>query len=144
MTPNVRNGTKWLGAVAVALAAAAAARGSIFDALPHLKKPQKPICTHYGDCYGHFSPTYRVWPAHCVVNPPMPVPAKPVQQELPPPDKLPKKPTLLPLPLPIPSPEKPATPVPPAKDARQPSDGAVPGFLMEIEEDAPPARPAPR
>ncbi len=76
----------WLSVVALALATPALIQaGSIFDALPHMKKPNRPICNNYGECYGHFSVTYRPWPAACVVNPPFAPARKPTQDTLPPP-----------------------------------------------------------
>lgn len=131
----------WLiGTMAVALAAAPAAPGDIFNSLPHLKKPHRPICNNYGECYGHFQVTYRPWPAHCVVNPPLAAPAKPLRETLPPPSSTPAR-EGLPSPVPVRESLPPPVPVPDDTPAK-PGTGPVPGMLFEVEED--PALPARR
>lgn len=120
-----------VGTVAVALAAVTAASGDIFNSLPHLKKPHRPICNNYGECYGHFQVTYRAWPAHCVVNPPLAAPAKPIRQELPAPTPAREG---LPTPTPVREQLPPPVPVPDDAAAKHGS-GSVPGILFEVEED---------
>lgn len=78
------NWIAWLGLMILGLATPGIVRaGSIFDALPHMKKPSRPVCNHYSECYGHFSVSYRPWPANCVVNPPLAVGKRPIQETLP-------------------------------------------------------------
>ncbi len=86
-----RSWASWLGLVVLAFATPTTVRaGSIFDALPHMKKPNRPICNHYGECYGHFSVSYRPWPAACVVNPPLVPGKRPLQETLPSPRREPE------------------------------------------------------
>lgn len=112
----------FLGSLTVTLAAATAAPGDVFTSLPHLKKPHRPICNSYGECYGHFQVTYRAWPAQCLVNPSLAAPARSLREALPSP--IPLRETL-----------PPPTPVPDGAPAK-PGSGPVLGIIFEIEEDS--------
>ena len=110
-----RSQWRFLGAALVLIAAAPAALGSVFDSLPHLKRPAKPLCSQYGPCYGHFQVTYRQWPAQCLINPALP--SRPNPYRLPAPAAVPEEPV----------PETPG--------------GAVSGILFEVVDEPVPLVP---
>lgn len=104
-----------LGVLACLTLGTPSSQAGVFDALPHLKRPTKPLASQYGPCYGHYQVTYRQWPTECLLNP---IPAR--------------RPNPYSYPVPGGAPEEPVPEAP---------GGPVSGILFEIQEDPAPVVP---